>query len=71
VVHNTATLEVSAVVRLLHAKNFNSAEVHHEICASVYSQNVINEGPVRKWWIVFKMGEEIFRMKSEVVGHLL
>jgi hypothetical protein len=32
-IHNPATCEIRAFVRLLHAKNVNAAEIHREFCA--------------------------------------
>jgi hypothetical protein len=44
-------------------------EIHHELLA-VYGQNIMSEGTVRQWCRMFKGGEQIFMMKSKVVGHL-
>jgi hypothetical protein len=33
------------------------AETHYELCATVYSQNVMSEGTVRKWYRMFKDGQ--------------
>jgi hypothetical protein len=32
------------------------AEIHCELCAAVYSQNVMSEGTVRHWWRMFEDG---------------
>jgi hypothetical protein len=39
-IDNRATCEVRAVIRFLHAKNINAAEIHRELCM-VYCENVI------------------------------
>jgi hypothetical protein len=43
----------------------SDAEVHRELCAAV---NLMSEGTVRQWCRILKMGEQMFTMKSEVVG---
>jgi hypothetical protein len=42
-IDNPACCEISAVIRFLHAKNVCAAEIHRELCAAVYSQNVMSE----------------------------
>jgi hypothetical protein len=39
----------------------NAAEIHHELCPAVYSQNVTSDTTVRQWC-------RMFMMRSEVVG---
>jgi hypothetical protein len=46
----------SSDVRLLHAKSMSVAEIHRELCAAVYHQNVMSEGTVRQWCRIFKDG---------------
>jgi hypothetical protein len=36
----------------------------------IYDQNVMSEGTVWQWCICSKKGEQMFMMKSDVVGHL-
>jgi hypothetical protein len=51
----------------------SAAEIHLELCAAVYGQNVMSEGIARQQHRMIKDGqtnEEMFTMKSEVVGHL-
>jgi hypothetical protein len=48
----------------------SAVEIHRELCAVVYGQNVMNEGTVRQSCRMFKDEQKIFTMKSEVVGHL-
>jgi hypothetical protein len=50
--------------RFLHAENINPEEICRELCA-VYGQNIMSEDNDVE---CSKMGEEIFTMKSEVVG---
>jgi hypothetical protein len=45
----------------------SAAEIHRELCA-VYGQNLVTEGTVRQWRLMFNVGEQIFTMNSEVVG---
>jgi hypothetical protein len=68
-IDNPAGCKIRAVIRFLHSKNMSAAEIHREICATVYDQNVMSEGTVRQWCRMFKEGELMFTMKSEVVGH--
>jgi hypothetical protein len=49
---NSASCEIRAVIRFLHDKNMNAAEIHRELCA-VYGQNVMSEGTVRQWCRMF------------------
>jgi hypothetical protein len=62
-----ASCEICAVVRFLRAKNMSAADIHHELCAAVYSQNIMSQGNVRQWCRMFKMGEQMFTMKNDVV----
>jgi hypothetical protein len=54
---------------VIHAKNMSAAENQRELCM-VCGQNIMGEGTVRQWCRMLKMGEEMFTMKGEVVGHL-
>jgi hypothetical protein len=56
VIDNPTSCEICTVIHLLHAKNLNAAEIHHELCA-VYSQNVMSDGTVRQWCRMFKDGQ--------------
>jgi hypothetical protein len=58
-IDNLTRCEIRAVVRLLHAKNMNAAEIHSELCSSVYYQNVMSEGTVRQWCRVFKDAQRV------------
>jgi hypothetical protein len=64
-----ASCEILAVIHFLHTKNMSATEIHRELCA-VYGQNVMSEGTVRQWCRMFKDGQKMFTVKSEVVGHL-
>jgi hypothetical protein len=50
VIDNPTSCEIRAVVsRFLHDKDMSAAEIHGELCAVVYGQNVMREGTVRQW----------------------
>jgi uncharacterized protein involved in tellurium resistance len=53
---NPASCEISTVIHFLHTKNMSAAEIHRELCAVVYIQNVMNEATVRQWCRIFKAG---------------
>jgi hypothetical protein len=55
-IDNPASCEIRAVIRFLHPKNMNAAEIHRELYA-VYGQNVMSEGTVRQWCRMFKDGQ--------------
>jgi hypothetical protein len=50
---NPASCEIRAVIRFLHPK-IMSAEIHCELRAAVYSQNITSEGTVRQWCRMLK-----------------
>jgi hypothetical protein len=52
----SASCEIRDVIRFLHAKNMKAVEIHRELCAAVYGQNVMNEGTVRQCCRMFKDG---------------
>jgi hypothetical protein len=54
VIDNPTSCEILTVIHILHTRNLNAAEIHHELCTVVCSQNVMNEGTVRKWCRMFK-----------------
>jgi transposase len=54
--YNPANCEIRTLIRFLHAKNMNAGEIHRELCAAVYDQNVMCEGTVRQWCRMFKDG---------------
>jgi hypothetical protein len=45
-IDNPASSESRAVIRCLHTKQMSAAEIHLELCAAVYGQNVMSEGTV-------------------------
>jgi hypothetical protein len=47
VIDNPASCKIHAVIRFLHAKSMSAAEIHRELCATVYEQNVMSEGTVK------------------------
>jgi hypothetical protein len=47
-ISNTASWEIRAVIRFLHAKIMNAAEIYRELCAALYGQNLMSEGIVRQ-----------------------
>ena len=54
VTDNPANCEIRAVIRFLRAKIMCAAEIHRELCAPVYGQNVMSEGTVIQWCRMFK-----------------
>jgi hypothetical protein len=67
-IDNPASCEICVFIRFLRAKSMGAAEIHFELCAAVYGQNIISEGTVRQWYRMFKDGRKMFTMQSEVVG---
>jgi hypothetical protein len=55
VIDNPGSCEILAVIHFIHAKNMSAGEIHHELC-SVYGQNVMSVGTVRRWCRLFKDG---------------
>jgi hypothetical protein len=55
-IDNPTSCKIHAVIRFLHTRNMNAAEIHRELCA-VYNQNVMSEGTVRQWCRIFKDGQ--------------
>jgi hypothetical protein len=53
-IDNTASCEIRAVIRFLHAKNMSDAEIHPELCTAIYGPDTLSDGTVRQWCIVFK-----------------
>jgi hypothetical protein len=47
-IDNLVCCEIRAVIRSLHVKNMNAAEIHGELCVAVYGQNKMSEGTVRQ-----------------------
>jgi hypothetical protein len=48
VIDNLASCEIRTVNRFPRAKNMIAAEIHRDLCAAIYSQNVMSEGTVRQ-----------------------
>jgi hypothetical protein len=48
VIDNATSCEIHALIPLLHPKNMSAVEIHCELCAAVYDQNVMSEGNVRQ-----------------------
>jgi hypothetical protein len=55
-IDNPASCEIHAVICFLHSKNMTAAKICCELCAAVYSQNVMIEGTVRQRCRMFKDG---------------
>jgi transposase len=55
-IDNPTSCEIRAVIHFLHTKNMSAVEIHHELCAVVYGQNLMSEGTVRQWYRIFKDG---------------
>jgi oligoribonuclease (3'-5' exoribonuclease) len=66
-IDNPASCEIRAIVRYIHYKHMNAAEIHRELYA-VYYQNIISKETERQLCRMFKIEEQMFTMKSEVVG---
>jgi NO-binding membrane sensor protein with MHYT domain len=45
---NSASCKICAVICFLHNNSMSAAEIHHELRAEVYSQNVMSEVTVRQ-----------------------
>ena len=54
-IENPASCEVHSVIRFLLVENHRPIEIHRQIC-KVYGNNVMSEGGVRQWCIMFKNG---------------
>jgi hypothetical protein len=54
-INNPASCEVRAVIRFLHAKQMNAADIHCELCV-LYGPNIMSEGSVRQWCRMFRNG---------------
>jgi hypothetical protein len=54
-IDNPTSCEIHAVIHFLHTKNMSAVEIHCELYA-FYSQNVMSEGTIRQWCIIFKDG---------------
>jgi hypothetical protein len=55
VIDNPTSSEISAIC-FLRAKNMSDAEIHCELCATVYERNVMSGGTLRQWSRMFKDG---------------
>jgi hypothetical protein len=53
-IDNPASCNICDLFRILHAKSMSAAEIHHELGAAVYGQNVMSEGTVIQWCRMFK-----------------
>jgi hypothetical protein len=56
VIDNPASCEIRSLIHFLHPKNMSAAEIHRELWATVYGQNVMSEGTVRQWCRMFTDG---------------
>jgi hypothetical protein len=56
VIDNPTSCEIRAVIRFIHTIRMIAAEIHGELRAAVYGQNVMSEGTVRQWCRVFEEG---------------
>jgi hypothetical protein len=55
-INNAASCEIRSVICFLRAKGMSAAEIHRELCATVYGQNVMSEGTARQRCRMFKNG---------------
>ena len=58
-ISNPADCEVRGVIRFLQTENVRPCEIHQRLVA-VYGEHVMNAASVRKWCIMFTMGEQMF-----------
>jgi hypothetical protein len=70
-IYNPASCEIRVLIRFLHAENTSAVEIHRELCAAVYGQNVMSEGTVGQSCRMFKDGHQIWAILSIVVAHIL
>jgi hypothetical protein len=47
-IHNPISCEIRPIIRFLHANKMSAVKIHRELWATVYGQNVMNEGTVRQ-----------------------
>jgi hypothetical protein len=66
-IEHPASPEIRDVICFLYAKNMSAAEILRGLCA-VYCQNIMSEETLRHFRRMYKDGEQMFAMKSEVVG---
>jgi hypothetical protein len=59
-IDNSTSCEIRAVIRFLQAKIKSDPEIHCELCATVYGQNIMIEGTSTQWCRVFKDGRKNF-----------
>ena len=52
-IENPASYEVPSVIRFMLVENHTPIEIHRQLC-KVYGNNVMSEGGVRQWCIMFK-----------------
>jgi DNA-binding winged helix-turn-helix (wHTH) protein len=52
-IDNSASCEIRAVIRILHAKNMSAVVIHRELCTAVYGQNVMSDGTLRQQCTIF------------------
>jgi hypothetical protein len=56
-IDKSTSCEIRAVIRSLHVKMVSTAEIHREVCAADYGQNVMSEeGIIRQSCRMFKDG---------------
>jgi hypothetical protein len=53
---NSASCEIRTIIRFNCAKNMCASEIHRELCATVYGQNIMREGTVSQWCRMFRDG---------------
>ena len=54
-IENPASCKVRSVIRFLLVENHKPIEIHRQLC-KMYGNEVMSEGRVRQWCIVFKNG---------------
>jgi hypothetical protein len=53
-IYNHVSCEIRVFIRFLHAESMSAVEIHRELCAAVYGQNVMSEGTVRQLCRLFR-----------------
>jgi hypothetical protein len=46
--------EISTIICVIGARNMSAVEIHRELYAAVYGQNLMSEGTARQWCRIFK-----------------
>jgi hypothetical protein len=64
-IDNPAKCEFCVAFRLVHGKNTSTAEIHHQLCAAAYGQNVMNEAAVWHRCRIFRDARTRSRLRAK------